>query len=228
MTCEEIRGKLSEYLDGECDEAEAVAKHLEKCPECQKETERLISLRKELESLVKAPEKSLADSVVAKIRQEKMKKTPFFIRHIGLAASLLIILVLVIYTKVFPYGAKEESAEIGDTSGETVTLEAEILDIKNTAVLRDDGNFSVADASPRDEAIEEEALKEAPLSPNPEYTFASDTLKPIDILSSEFELEKLNENTLLVKTDNLERVRELVGDNYNAYLENGVVVVLLK
>ena len=39
MTCEEIREKLSEYLDGECEKSEEVAKHLDTCAECQKEFE---------------------------------------------------------------------------------------------------------------------------------------------------------------------------------------------
>lgn len=243
MTCEEIRARLSEYLDGECDERDEVARHLESCAECKREFEKLVTLSKSFEGFVKAPDRSVADSVVSVIRQEKMKKTPFFVRHIGLAASLVLILILALYTRFFPYNTKEESAEIGDVSGKTVTLEAEILDIKNSATLKDDVHFAVSeDMSQREEASAEETvtkelqmseavagtMNEAPLSPSPEYVLTTDTLKPIDILSCEFEVEQVDENTLHIKTDNLERVKELVGDNYNAYLENGIVVVLLK
>lgn len=237
MTCEEIRERLSEYLDGECDKSEDVAKHLEGCHDCQREYERLVTLSKSFENFVEESEKSVADSVVATIRGEKMKKTPFFVRHIGLIASLVLILVLVLYTRLFPYGVKEESAEIGEPVGETVTLEAEILDIKNSAVLRDDVHFAVSEERETEEAVTEEIQKsepvydkmnEAPLSPSPEYTFASDTLKPIDILSFEFEVEQVDETTLHIKTDNLERVKELVGDVCEVYIENGVVVVKLK
>ena len=263
MTCEEIRERLSEYLDGECDKSEDVAKHLEGCPECQREYERLVTLSKSFENFVEESEKSVADSVVATIRGEKMKKTPFFVRHIGLAASLVLILVLVLYTRLFPYNAKEER---GEPSGETVTLKAEILDIKNSANLKGDLQFAISDASPRDdveieetapEAPMEEAFEaeepmsepmesqpvksesfkdiqnEAPVSPECdsviEYAFLDgDSSLAISILSTEFEVEQVDDTTLHIKTDKLERVRALVGDKYNVYAENGVVVVKIK
>ncbi len=266
MTCEEIRQRLSEYLDGECDKSEDVAKHLEGCPECQREYERLVTLSKSFENFVEESEKSVADSVVATIRGEKMKKTPFFVRHIGLAASLVLILVLVLYTRLFPYNAKEESAEIGAPSGETVTLKAEILDIKNSANLKGDLQFAISDASPRDdveieetapeapmeEAFEAEEPKSEPMESQPvksgsfkdiqneapvlpecdsvfEYVFLeSDGSNAFAILLSEFEVEQIDSATFHVKTQSLERVKELVGDNAQVYFEDGVVVVKIK
>ena len=239
-----------------------MAKHLEDCPECRSELEKLALLSNSFDGFVEESEKSLADSVVSVIRGEKIKKTPFFIRHIGLAASLVLILVLVVYTRAFPYGAKGDNTEACAPERETVTLEAEILDIKNNADLKGDFQFAMSDTSSYDEGRAEETAPESPAeSEEPmsepmcsqpvksesfkdiqnespvsnecdsviEYAFLEDCSSlAISILSTEFEVEQVDDTTLHIKTDKLERVRALVGDKYNVYAENGVVVVKIK
>jgi hypothetical protein len=98
MTCREIKEMLSEYIDGECEKASEVSEHLENCEECKKEYDALLKLREDFKGFVPKSECSLADSVIAEIRRETFpqKKTPFIFRHIGLVASLVVIVTVAI------------------------------------------------------------------------------------------------------------------------------------
>lgn len=209
MTCEEIRALLSEYLDGECDLCDAVSEHLASCPSCKEEYEKLISLKERFKEFVPEPEKSVADGVVAVIRGERVRgKRPFIVRHIGLVASLVIIVIMAVYIRLFPTAEKEELG-IGEPSGETVILRAETVDTKNSAVLKSDANYSVTDdALPRDDVMVE-TVKEVPLCSEPQQDGVADIFE----ILVEFEVIKDGENTFRVKTEDVQKVRNLLLKN---------------
>ncbi len=145
MNCKEIREMLGDLLDGECEREKEVLSHLESCEDCKREYDELVELKKKFKDVVEESKLSLADSVVGEIRKElyPKKKTPFFLRHIGLAASLVIIACLALYSSL----PKPESAD----------------EAKNTA--SEDFRFAVMKDAVAE--LEEEAEPEDALLPFP-------------------------------------------------------------
>ena len=108
MNCEEIKNRLSEYLDGELDERESklVGDHLENCPGCAEELAGLKEYFKSIDSLEKAePPPDFLRQVHARLEGQSVfkttiKKLVFPIRFkiplevAGLAAAAMLILYI--------------------------------------------------------------------------------------------------------------------------------------
>ncbi len=78
MNCEEIKNRLSEYLDGELDERESklVGDHLENCPGCAEELAGLKEYFKSIDSLEKAePPPDFLRQVHARLEGQSVFKT---------------------------------------------------------------------------------------------------------------------------------------------------------
>ena len=144
MDCRECSLKLDALVHDELstEEIEEVHSHLSECEDCKKEYDEALLMKKRFHTLVEKSEKSLADSVIAQIRNEKSpyKKTPFLVRHIGFAASLVFILVLALYTGVSEVRknhsdtyVSEMGASVSDADGSHF-----VADVKNSASLKSD------------------------------------------------------------------------------------------
>lgn len=149
MDCREWSLKLDELLHGELpdEEKEKVLSHILECEKCRKEYDDAIELKRRFDSLIEKSERSLADSVVAEIRKETnpYKKTPFLVRHIGLAASFVFILVLALYAgisdsrkDISDMYISEEEASVTDAAAPDF-----IADVKNSATLDSDYSFAI-------------------------------------------------------------------------------------
>ena len=137
MACNKYSELISLCIDNELKEEKKkeLLNHLEECDECKKEYDELLELRKELSSFVKESDRSISDEVMKKI-----KKTPFIFRHIGLAASLVFIVLLAVFTmseKDVPANNTEKA------SVNTAELPESAVSIKNsvdsTPLESDDG-----------------------------------------------------------------------------------------
>lgn len=150
MDCRECALKLDALLHNELgeEEKEKVLAHLSECESCKREYEDALELKHSFDTLVEKSDKSLADSVVAKIRKENSpyKKTPFLVRHMGLAASLVFILVLAVYTGVSEVRKGHSDMNISEM-GASVTDAGGVhfvADIKNSATLESDEDYEYA------------------------------------------------------------------------------------
>lgn len=157
MTCFEVKELLSEYIDGECEKSAEITEHLENCKDCKKEYEELLKLKASFKVFVPRSERSLADSVISEIRRETFpeKKIPFIFRHIGLVASLAIIVTVAILAlpktenaeksmkdapapseeseEVYIFeSVKKESAENNSFATEEILTEPEYADISKS------------------------------------------------------------------------------------------------
>lgn len=132
MTCIEVKELLDEFVSGELDEKKEaeISAHLEGCPDCKREMEELKAMKESLGAFVKDSERSLADSVMSEIRKElyPVKRLPFIARHIGLAASLVVIVALFAFSSLERRDGKSAPELNGadlkfSTTGEAETLE---------------------------------------------------------------------------------------------------------
>lgn len=129
MDCKDVKENLGTLIDGEVSDAEreALLSHIAECETCQREYEELLSIKKEFSRLDLQLKGALADSVMQKICAEVYpeKKKPFFLRHLGTAAALLIIAGLFVYTRVNPISAPKEEGLRADAPTESVNGESE-------------------------------------------------------------------------------------------------------
>jgi|GEM_PF-1587440 len=106
MDCKDVRENLGALSDGELNaqEKEEILSHIAQCPECMAEYKELIQIKEDFKKLDVKLHSALSESVMEKIRenQVKTKKTPFIFRHMGVAASLIIILSLFFYSRFMP------------------------------------------------------------------------------------------------------------------------------
>lgn len=117
MDCKDAKEYLGALIDGEVtnSEREEVLSHIAECEACRKDYEELLAIRKNFKKLDVQLRGALTDSVVEKICADAhtVKKKPFFVKHIGTAAALVIIAGLFIYTRLNPIDMAKE--EIGVT-----------------------------------------------------------------------------------------------------------------
>lgn len=129
MDCKDVKEDLGALIDGEVTdtEREALLSHIAECEICQREYEELLAIKKEFSRLDVQLKGALADSVMQKICAEVYpeKKKPFFLRHLGTAAALLIIAGLFVYTRVNPISAPKEEGLRADAPTESVNGESE-------------------------------------------------------------------------------------------------------
>lgn len=71
-SCDDIREKLSGYIDSEADGAEAAAveEHIKTCAECRRELEELLWLREGLDSSKPATPGDLHEKIMSRVRAE--------------------------------------------------------------------------------------------------------------------------------------------------------------
>lgn len=171
---------ISQYVDNELDKEESqnVLEHISECDECKKEYEELIKIKKGLSSFVKESEKSVADEVMKKISADKPKKTPFIFRHIGLAASLVIILILALYSNTY----KTPPVENSSVPEEKIKTESAVS-IKNSL-----------DTAPLESESDKSSVKPA-LMPSLTYSDKEKLVEEIEKIA----LEKLPNATVTIK-----------------------------
>jgi len=95
MKCHKVIDRLSAWLDGELNDAEraAVAGHIEVCPDCRRELDRLVADRELLSSASPAEEPPfLAARVLSEIRAGQRRPAHGLLRRVlvPIAAALLI------------------------------------------------------------------------------------------------------------------------------------------
>ena len=129
MDCKETKEYLGALVDGEVTDAEreALLSHIAECETCQKEYEELLAIKKEFSRLDVQLKGALAESVMQKIHAEVYpeRKRPFFLRHLGTAAALLIIAGLFVYTRINPISAPKEEDLRADAPTESVNGESD-------------------------------------------------------------------------------------------------------
>ena len=200
MDCNEFKLTLDLLIDGEIsqEEKEKALKHIEGCEKCKEEYERALALKRSFESFVEKSDRSLADSVVAKIRKERYgeKKTPFFVRHMGLVASLLFIGAIALYTGAIRNNSdmyiSEESASVADAD--------RIFDIKNSADIKtDDVYFTAYDSSfeETEAVVEESTLDSCTIPFNPEATAKPEA--PVEEATASEPLKSASKDSAVVK-----------------------------
>ena len=97
MKCDEVRKRLSRFLDGELNvrEKELVSRHIEQCPDCRQEFAALEENRELLRS-AQTPEAPayLVTRVMAEVRSQtsgRQRTSPFWARAFATAAAVLVV-----------------------------------------------------------------------------------------------------------------------------------------
>ncbi len=93
VTCNEVRGQLSAWLDGElAGPAHAVLQeHLERCPACREEMRQLTTVETALGSLAAPVPADLAERVLARLEPRRRR---YGWQYLAVAASLVLGIVL--------------------------------------------------------------------------------------------------------------------------------------
>ena len=157
MNCNEVKKELSALIDGEVgnEEKEALLSHIAECESCKKEYDDLQELKKEFAKLDLQLKSALSESVMQKIISENIpkKKTPFLMRHIGVASAILLIISLALYSRLMPVTENMQKTDSNASMPMTNGISKE--DVKYE---------SISDASPEEpnaEFAKNEAVTEA-------------------------------------------------------------------
>jgi hypothetical protein len=102
MNCEEIRGKLDDYIDSEIlsdEERAEIQAHLEKCEECRREYEDMVKIKEELKKLadVELP-KQFHKNLMKQIRKTNTRKEPFFKKNYKWVTAVAAVLIIGVFT----------------------------------------------------------------------------------------------------------------------------------
>ena len=242
MNCNEIREMLGELLDGECEREKEVLSHLESCEDCKREYDELVELKKKFEDVVEENKLSLADSVIGEIRKElyPKKKTPFFLRHIGLAASLVIIACLALYSTLPKTEGDGEAKNTASEEFQFAVMKDEIAELDEEAYLENAIlPFPKVEAEPESapmteaESVRGEVYKDgsnllyeitneanfnedkltATLYKNFEIIVDADIDSVYDVLKDEVEIISSSEEELVIPTEDTETALKLLYSN---------------
>ncbi len=211
MSCNKYSDLISLYVDNELEEGkEELLAHLEECEECKKEYEELLELKNKLSTLVKESDRSLSDEVMRKINK---KKTPFIFRHIGVAASLVVIALLAVFTMGEKYTQEEDTAVNNSMVSENAPSIKNSLDTAPLEKTEYDDTFYAFCVLPdaEESVVETESMVALPEAPKKdsvnltlqteitEITINAELEDVIDNISEHFTSYTVDENVITVE-----------------------------
>lgn len=112
IRCEEVRPRLSEYMDHALDIETmiAVAAHLEGCPECAKEADLLMATAAAVQEAAMTPPAALYPSVMKKVRRSYYRK--MLVRSGSTIAAAVLLVAALLYAKpVFNHKSMADPAD---------------------------------------------------------------------------------------------------------------------
>lgn len=150
MDCRECQRLLQAYLDGDLDGAPfaAVEHHLERCPDCRAELDRLVKMRDLLKELreVEVPEGERDTFIEALMQRIEAERARGYRRPINwrpaLVASIAIVFILIIVVGIGP-GARPPTIAPGPKMNaiENATVDVLVMGALDDQFLATQGDF---------------------------------------------------------------------------------------
>jgi|GEM_PF-1477200 len=175
MDCQTVKEKINLYIDGMLSSAESLqlVMHAESCPECKKELDDKLRLKKALSALGELePPEGLAAGAVRRAR--KRRGVPIAYISVGVAAALALVVILT--TGVLPQKANDAER----ISTESMMMAAPAEDAQSGTGSAFGGTsateapMSVEDQAPKLASVPEPASQE-PASPSVESSMSAES-----------------------------------------------------
>lgn len=204
MDCNKAFENLSALIDNEVSdkEREELLLHIAECDTCREEYEKLIDIKAQFKSLDRELRVALsksaaspADKAMEEIYKEAYprRNIPFFMRHIGTAAALILVVALFLIAKRVP--PAEESLKLnGASMKDSVMLESQSKAEAETSTLVDGALMDVVTGNTYSEPMESMPSVEIPMGTPMEPSFEEtadeeesqhyDVIKNVSVLNS--------------------------------------------